>query len=129
MRRQFARMASHANNPARFHSARCGAGSALRLDRSADPRRASSAGAALTTPTASSRPTVRPPAERIATFEHNGTVGFNRAFPWFQETAHDNRPVGEDITFCWRAGVVTAALGGAATGAIAVAIALRGRRD
>jgi hypothetical protein len=46
--------------------------------------------------------------ERIRDFEVPGTgqVGFNAAFPWFQETAHDNRPVGEDITFCWRAGVV-----------------------
>jgi hypothetical protein len=46
--------------------------------------------------------------ERIRDFEvpRTGQVGFNAAFPWFQETAHDNRPVGEDITFCWRAGVV-----------------------
>jgi hypothetical protein len=46
--------------------------------------------------------------ERIRDFAvpATGQVGFNTAYPWFQETAHDNRPVGEDITFCWRAGVV-----------------------
>jgi hypothetical protein len=46
--------------------------------------------------------------ERIRDFKVPGTgqVGFNAAFPWFQETAHHSRPVGEDITFCWRAGVV-----------------------
>ncbi len=30
--------------------------------------------------------------------------GFNAAFPWFQETQLGDRPVGEDITFCLRAG-------------------------
>lgn len=34
-----------------------------------------------------------------------GQVGFNPAFPWFQEVDHDGQPVGEDITFCWRAGI------------------------
>ncbi len=34
-----------------------------------------------------------------------GQVGFNQAYPWFQETDHDGKPVGEDITFCWRAGI------------------------
>jgi hypothetical protein len=29
--------------------------------------------------------------------------GFNAAYPWFQETMHNGKPVGEDITFCWRA--------------------------
>lgn len=29
--------------------------------------------------------------------------GFNTAFPWFQETEHDGGPVGEDLTFCFRA--------------------------
>jgi hypothetical protein len=45
--------------------------------------------------------------ERIRDFKAPGTsqVGFNTAFPWFQESCHDNRPVGEDITFCWRAGI------------------------
>jgi hypothetical protein len=45
--------------------------------------------------------------ERIRDFVHpaTGQVGFNSAYPWFQETAHDNRPVGEDVTFCWRAGI------------------------
>lgn len=37
-----------------------------------------------------------------------GQVGFNTAYPWFQETDHDGKPVGEDITFCWRAGLVGA---------------------
>jgi CRISPR/Cas system-associated exonuclease Cas4 (RecB family) len=32
--------------------------------------------------------------------------GFNRTFPWFQETEMDGKPVGEDLTFCIRAGVV-----------------------
>jgi hypothetical protein len=45
--------------------------------------------------------------ERIRDFVRPGAdrPGFNAAFPWFQETAHDDRPVGEDITFCWRAGL------------------------
>ena len=30
--------------------------------------------------------------------------GFNRTFPWFQETEYDGDPVGEDLTFCLRAG-------------------------
>lgn len=34
-----------------------------------------------------------------------GKRGFNDAFPWFQELEHDGQPVGEDIGFCWRAGV------------------------
>lgn len=45
--------------------------------------------------------------ERIRDFEppaRPGQVGFNPAYPWFQETEHGGRPVGEDITFCWRAG-------------------------
>lgn len=29
--------------------------------------------------------------------------GFNRTFPWFQETENAGQPVGEDITFCLRA--------------------------
>jgi hypothetical protein len=44
--------------------------------------------------------------ERIRDFETpDGRVGFNRAFPWFQELEHDGRPVSEDIAFCWRAGL------------------------
>jgi hypothetical protein len=35
-----------------------------------------------------------------------GRPGFNDAFPWFQETEHDGSPVGEDFTFCWRAGLL-----------------------
>lgn len=30
---------------------------------------------------------------------------FNATFPWFQETEMSGRPVGEDLTFCIRAGV------------------------
>jgi hypothetical protein len=45
--------------------------------------------------------------ERIRDFTVPGSdrAGFNAAYPWFQETNHQNRPVGEDITFCWRAGI------------------------
>lgn len=32
--------------------------------------------------------------------------GFNAAFPWFQETELDGNPVGEDLTFCLRAGIL-----------------------
>jgi hypothetical protein len=39
-----------------------------------------------------------------------GRAGFNDGFPWFQETEHDGTPVSEDITFCWRAGLVGKAL-------------------
>lgn len=35
-----------------------------------------------------------------------GRKGFNDAYPWFQETEHNGSPVGEDITFCWRAGLL-----------------------
>lgn len=31
--------------------------------------------------------------------------GFSAAFPWFQETELEGKPVGEDITFCIRAGL------------------------
>lgn len=43
--------------------------------------------------------------ERMRDFTHpiTGQRGFNEAYPWFQETAHGGRPVGEDITFCLRA--------------------------
>lgn len=47
--------------------------------------------------------------ERIRDFEmppghpRAGKRGFNDAYQWFQETEHDGQPVGEDITFCWRA--------------------------
>lgn len=47
--------------------------------------------------------------ERMREFEHPnrpGKHGFNDAYPWFQETEHDGRPVSEDITFCWRAGLM-----------------------
>lgn len=32
--------------------------------------------------------------------------GFSGAFPWFQEREFDGRAVGEDVTFCWRAGLL-----------------------
>ena len=42
--------------------------------------------------------------ERMRDFDHpRGKPGFNDAYPWFQETEHNGQPVGEDITFCWRA--------------------------
>ena len=45
--------------------------------------------------------------ERMRDFDHpRGRRGFNDAYPWFQETEHDGRPVSEDITFCWRAGLM-----------------------
>jgi hypothetical protein len=34
-----------------------------------------------------------------------GQVGFSQAFPWFQETDFYGRVMGEDITFCLRAGL------------------------
>jgi hypothetical protein len=46
--------------------------------------------------------------ERMLTFDHParpGKLGFNDAYPWFQELEHDGRPVSEDIAFCWRAGL------------------------
>jgi GT2 family glycosyltransferase len=33
-----------------------------------------------------------------------GEIGFSKAFPWFQETDFNGRIMGEDITFCLRAG-------------------------
>lgn len=33
-----------------------------------------------------------------------GTTAFNRTFPYFQETEFSGRPIGEDLTFCLRAG-------------------------
>lgn len=40
--------------------------------------------------------------ERIR--DEAATSGSNDAYPWFQETQYQGRPVGEDFTFCWRAG-------------------------
>lgn len=37
-------------------------------------------------------------------FERIRDAKFSTVYPWFQETEHDGGPVGEDITFCWRAG-------------------------
>lgn len=45
--------------------------------------------------------------ERIRDFPNPnrpGQIGFSRAFPWFQETDFNGRIMGEDITFCLRAG-------------------------
>jgi hypothetical protein len=45
--------------------------------------------------------------ERMLDFDHpSGRRGFNTAFPWFQELEHNGKPVGEDIAFCWRAGLM-----------------------
>lgn len=38
--------------------------------------------------------------------QRGGKPGFNSAFPWFQETEHGGTAVSEDITFCWRAGLL-----------------------
>ena len=38
--------------------------------------------------------------------QRGGKRGFNTAFPWFQEVEHAGTPVSEDITFCWRAGLL-----------------------
>lgn len=43
---------------------------------------------------------------RDAQLPNQSRRGFNEAFPWFQETEHGGTPVGEDITFCWRAGLL-----------------------
>ena len=44
--------------------------------------------------------------ERMLEVERpDGGKGFDDAFPWFQEVTHGGKPVGEDITFCWRAGL------------------------
>lgn len=41
--------------------------------------------------------------ETMRDFPHpRGKPGFNDAYPWFQEMAHNGKPVGEDIAFCWR---------------------------
>lgn len=43
----------------------------------------------------------------IRDFKHPeipGRIGFSQAFPWFQETDFFGRAMGEDITFCLRAG-------------------------
>lgn len=44
--------------------------------------------------------------ERIRAFQtpNRPTPGFSDAFPWFQETDFNGRVMGEDITFCLRAG-------------------------
>jgi len=43
--------------------------------------------------------------ERFDAFEPQpGTTAFNKAFPYFQETEYFGKPIGEDLTFCFRAG-------------------------
>lgn len=44
--------------------------------------------------------------EAIRDFQtpHRATPGFSDAFPWWQETDFNGRVMGEDITFCLRAG-------------------------
>jgi hypothetical protein len=34
----------------------------------------------------------------------DGTTAFNDTFPYFQETEYFGKPIGEDLTFCFRAG-------------------------
>ena len=38
-------------------------------------------------------------------FEAVAARQFNKAFPWFQETELNDEPLGEDLTFCLRAGL------------------------
>lgn len=43
--------------------------------------------------------------ERFDAFEPEpGTTAFNKTFPYFQETEYFGKPIGEDLTFCFRAG-------------------------
>jgi len=43
--------------------------------------------------------------ERFDAFEApDGTTAFNKTFPYFQETEYYGKPIGEDLTFCFRAG-------------------------
>lgn len=43
--------------------------------------------------------------ERFDEFEPQpGTTAFNKTFPYFQETEYGGKPIGEDLTFCFRAG-------------------------
>lgn len=43
--------------------------------------------------------------DRFDALEHTpGMTAFNRTFPYFQETEFSGKPIGEDLTFCLRAG-------------------------
>lgn len=43
--------------------------------------------------------------EKFDAFEPKpGVTAFNKAFPYFQETEYFGKPIGEDLTFCFRAG-------------------------
>lgn len=43
--------------------------------------------------------------ERFDAFEPaEGVTAFNKTFPYFQETEYFGKPIGEDLTFCFRAG-------------------------
>ena len=44
--------------------------------------------------------------QAIADATEAGAKFTNRAYPWFQETEMGGQPVGEDVTFCLRAGVL-----------------------
>lgn len=45
--------------------------------------------------------------ERFDAFEApDGTTAFNKTFPYFQETEYFGKPIGEDLTFCFRAGLL-----------------------
>lgn len=45
--------------------------------------------------------------ERFDAFEPaEGTTAFNKTFPYFQETEYFGKPIGEDLTFCFRAGLL-----------------------
>lgn len=44
--------------------------------------------------------------EVVRDYEHpDGRVGFSPVFPWFQEREFNGGPMGEDVTFCFRAGM------------------------
>jgi hypothetical protein len=44
--------------------------------------------------------------EKVRDYTHaDGRVGFSPVFPWFQEREFNGGPMGEDVTFCFRAGV------------------------
>lgn len=45
--------------------------------------------------------------DRFDAFEPKpGTTAFNKTFPYFQETEYLGKPIGEDLTFCFRAGLL-----------------------
>jgi hypothetical protein len=44
--------------------------------------------------------------ERMAAVDPAEVPGFSTVYPWFQEREFMGKAVGEDITFCWRAGIL-----------------------